>query len=161
MSFIFRDICLTHCNHYRSVRCFPCSFCSIHTSEGTTTSSPTPTATLQSLRPDSKLAVTGWRADGGFKIRLFYQDRNNNIRFSDYSSDERNWSGSTKASAGGVTAGTPMGDGETLHMNHAKRPQHAKNIHGPVLRRCLPVDEITHIERVGDPPSHLITPRTI
>ncbi|KAI1407324.1 hypothetical protein F5Y13DRAFT_206468 [Hypoxylon sp. FL1857] len=78
-------------------------------SEQTTASSPTATATLQSLRPDSRLAVTGWRADTGFKIRLFYQDRSNNLRFSDYSSDEGSWSSSTKASAGGIMAGTPMG----------------------------------------------------
>ncbi|KAI1134317.1 hypothetical protein F5Y05DRAFT_238077 [Hypoxylon sp. FL0543] len=75
----------------------------------TATSSPTATVTLESLRPDSRLAVTGWRADGGFKIRIFYQDRNGTLRFSDYSSGEVNWSSSTKASASGVMAGTPLG----------------------------------------------------
>ncbi|KAI1084295.1 hypothetical protein F5B20DRAFT_524370 [Whalleya microplaca] len=75
----------------------------------TSTSSPTPTATLQSLRSNSRLAVTGWRANGGYKIRLFYQDRKDNLRSSDYSSDDGSWSSSNKVSTSDVMSGTPLG----------------------------------------------------
>ena len=46
-------------------------------------------------------------------------------------------------------------------MNHAERPQHVYDIYGPVLGRCLPVNEITHSETMSDPPGHLITLRAI
>ncbi|KAI0008760.1 hypothetical protein F4779DRAFT_419629 [Xylariaceae sp. FL0662B] len=77
--------------------------------DATSTSGPTATATLKFLKPNSRLAVTGWRANGIFKIRLFYQDRKDNLRFSDYSSDDSTWSSSNKVSTGGVIPGTPLG----------------------------------------------------
>lgn len=81
------------------------------TSTSTTASTPTPTATLQFLQPNSKLAVTGWRTNDGFSIRLYYQDRKDNLRFSDYSSGEGSWSGSNKVSTADVMSGTPIGIG--------------------------------------------------
>lgn len=97
----------------------------------TISSTPTPTATLQSLRPNSKLAVTGWRADGGFNIRLFYQDRKDNLRFSEYSSDEDSWSSSNKVLATDVMSGTPIGVGTHVpvdpvsfhHVDHSEEPK--------------------------------------
>ncbi|KAI4868175.1 hypothetical protein F4820DRAFT_151811 [Hypoxylon rubiginosum] len=86
----------------------------------TISSTPTPTATLQSLRPNSKLAVTGWRADGGFNIRLFYQDRKDNLRFSEYSSDEDSWSSSNKVLATDVMSGTPIGVGTHVPVDPAQ-----------------------------------------
>ncbi|KAI1770526.1 hypothetical protein F4818DRAFT_446141 [Hypoxylon cercidicola] len=85
-----------------------------------TTTTPTPTATLQSLRPNSRLAVTGWRVDMGFNIRLFYQDRKDNIRFSDYSSDEGSWSSPNKVAATDVMPGTPIGAGTYLVFDPAQ-----------------------------------------
>ncbi|KAI1764823.1 hypothetical protein GGR53DRAFT_295013 [Hypoxylon sp. FL1150] len=79
------------------------------TSSSTTTSTPTPTATLQSLQSNSKLAATGWRSNNGFSIRLFYQDRMDNLRFSEYSSDEGSWTSSSKVSTADVMSGTSIG----------------------------------------------------
>ncbi len=72
-------------------------------------SAPNGTVTLQSLRPDSKLSVSGWRENDGFTIRLFYQDRKDNLRFSDYSTDEGSWSSSSKIATNDPMSGTPMG----------------------------------------------------
>ncbi|KAI1388184.1 uncharacterized protein F4822DRAFT_443340 [Hypoxylon trugodes] len=90
---------------------------------GETPTSPAPTATatatLQSLRPNSKLAVAGWRASGGlgFKIRLFYQDRNDTLRFSEFSSDGGGWSASNKVSSSQVLPGTSIGASASVWDN--------------------------------------------
>lgn len=99
------------------------------------TPTPTPTPTLLSLQSNSRLAVSGWRADGGFKIRLFYQDKKDNLRFSDYSSDEGRWSSSNKISAGGIKPGTPIGAGAHV-PNDPVSPLHAKH---PILKIDIPV----------------------
>lgn len=45
---------------------------------------PFPTATSQTIRQGSPLAVTGWRKSNGVEIFLFYQDVNSNVRRSRY-----------------------------------------------------------------------------
>lgn len=60
------------------------------------TSSDTPKTTpLQSIRTGSKLAVTGYRTKTDYAIRLFYQDQDHQLRFSDKESSGANWTDST------------------------------------------------------------------
>lgn len=58
-----------------------------------TTGSATPkaTAALKSIRPNSNLAVTGYRGNGDFKARLFYSGPDNVLRHSDYNSASNAW----------------------------------------------------------------------
>ncbi|KAI1083358.1 hypothetical protein F5B20DRAFT_529699 [Whalleya microplaca] len=59
-----------------------------------TTSSDTSTP-LQSIRTGSRLAVTGYRGKSDFSYRLFYQDVNNQLRYSDKENSNGNWTEST------------------------------------------------------------------
>jgi hypothetical protein len=77
------------------------------TTTATAGASPTTSATPQSIRPNSRLAVTGWQANGEVTIDLFYQDPSGNIRYSNFDSSG-NWSASIKTSASAVS-GTGMG----------------------------------------------------
>ncbi|KAI1779425.1 hypothetical protein F4818DRAFT_399278 [Hypoxylon cercidicola] len=60
------------------------------TSNGTTPDSPNPTPP-QSIRAGSRLAVTGYRTKSDYSIRLFYQDQNNRLRFTDKENVGANW----------------------------------------------------------------------
>jgi hypothetical protein len=75
---------------------------------GTATSSaPIQSATFSSIRSDSKLAVTGWRSTSQVVIDLYYQDPDDNLRYSNWVTSA-NWSSPRSISAGGVLGGTGM-----------------------------------------------------
>ena len=61
-------------------------------SSGNGTSSSNTTEPLKNIRPNAKLAVTGYRIDDGFRIRLFFQGPEGNLRYSDYLSVNDAWS---------------------------------------------------------------------
>lgn len=54
-------------------------------------SSDNDTEPLKTVRPGSRLAVTGWRDGGANYIRLFYQGPDQLLRFSNYSNTESGW----------------------------------------------------------------------
>ncbi|KAK8036560.1 hypothetical protein PG991_001697 [Apiospora marii] len=47
-----------------------------------------PATPLKSVRPGSRLAVTGWREGAGYHIRLFYQGPDQRLRYSTFASTE-------------------------------------------------------------------------
>ncbi|KAI1409699.1 hypothetical protein F5Y13DRAFT_192961 [Hypoxylon sp. FL1857] len=68
------------------------------TSNGTSPNTPssTPVSTpVRSIRAGSRLAVTGYRTKTDYSIRLFYQDKDNQLRFVDKESAGANWTEST------------------------------------------------------------------
>ncbi|KAI0848914.1 hypothetical protein F5Y00DRAFT_237047 [Daldinia vernicosa] len=64
------------------------------TSNGTSTSPPKSTPT-QSIKVGSRLAVTGYRTDADYGVRLFFQDQDNQIRFTDKEHVSANWTKTT------------------------------------------------------------------
>lgn len=60
------------------------------TSNGTSSSPPKSTPT-QSIKVGSRLAVTGYRTDADYGIRLFFQDEDDQIRFTDKEHASANW----------------------------------------------------------------------
>lgn len=78
----------------------------------TSTTSATTSATPQSIRPNSKLTVTGWLSSGDVHINLFYQDPNDNLRYSNFVGSG-NWSAPIKTNA---AAGSKTGVGATSIM---------------------------------------------
>ncbi|KAI1461703.1 hypothetical protein F4805DRAFT_413050 [Annulohypoxylon moriforme] len=63
-------------------------------SNGTSPNTPQ-TISTPSVRIGSRLAVTGYRNDTDYSIRLFYQDKDNQIQFVDKEGASSNWSAST------------------------------------------------------------------
>ncbi|KAI0842964.1 hypothetical protein F5Y06DRAFT_78030 [Hypoxylon sp. FL0890] len=63
------------------------------TSNGT--SPDMPSSTPKSIRAGSRLAVTGYRTKTDYSIRLFYQSKDNQLRFVDKESAGANWTEST------------------------------------------------------------------
>ncbi|KAI1376299.1 hypothetical protein F4677DRAFT_419526 [Hypoxylon crocopeplum] len=59
-------------------------------SPNTSTSTPS-----RPIRSGSRLAVTGYRTETDYSIRLFFQDQDNQLRFSDKESSGANWTEST------------------------------------------------------------------
>lgn len=57
----------------------------------TESATPKTTAALKSIRPNSNLAVTGYRGNGDFRARLFYSGPDNVLRHSDYNSASDAW----------------------------------------------------------------------
>ncbi|KAI8960761.1 hypothetical protein F5Y11DRAFT_349181 [Daldinia sp. FL1419] len=80
------------------------------TSNGTTSSSPSPpkSTPTQSIKVGSRLAVTGYRTDTDYSIRLFFQDQDNQIRFLDKEKASANW---TKTTALDTLPYEPMENG--------------------------------------------------
>ncbi|KAK6948285.1 hypothetical protein Daesc_010050 [Daldinia eschscholtzii] len=64
------------------------------TSPSTPKPTPTPTPT-QSIKVGSRLAVTGYRTGADYSIRLFFQDQDNQIRFTDKEKANANWTKTT------------------------------------------------------------------
>ncbi|KAK6859690.1 hypothetical protein PG995_003326 [Apiospora arundinis] len=46
---------------------------------------------LKNIRQGSRLAVTGWRDGSSYRIRLFYQDPDDRLRYSEYSGTDSAW----------------------------------------------------------------------
>ncbi|KAI1142856.1 hypothetical protein F5Y05DRAFT_366437 [Hypoxylon sp. FL0543] len=64
------------------------------TSNGTIPDTPSSTpasSPVKSIRAGSRLAVTGYRTKTDYSIRLFYQDKDNQLRFVDKESASANW----------------------------------------------------------------------
>lgn len=97
------------------------SVSSIATSGTPTSSSPSPTPTVTSSRPlqsNAGLAVAGWRTQNEFfNLRVFYQDQDGGLRFSEYNSDGAGWGNSTKVDREGVLSNTSIGATVILTMN--------------------------------------------
>lgn len=91
------------------------------TSSTPTSSSSSPTSTITSSRPiqsNAGLAVAGWRTQTDFfTLRVFYQDQDNSLRFSEYNSDGAGWGKSTKVDREDVLTNTSMGATAILTMN--------------------------------------------
>lgn len=64
------------------------------TSNGTSSSPPKSTPT-QSIKVGSRLAVTGYRTDADYGIRLFFRDEDNQIRFTGKEHVSANWTKTT------------------------------------------------------------------
>ncbi|KAH8901737.1 hypothetical protein GQ53DRAFT_740473 [Thozetella sp. PMI_491] len=64
----------------------PSSSPSTPAASGTTTSAPSSVTSLASIKPNSPLAVTGWREATGVEIDLYYQAPDNQVRTSKYDS---------------------------------------------------------------------------
>ncbi|KAI0898597.1 hypothetical protein F4806DRAFT_458932 [Annulohypoxylon nitens] len=64
------------------------------TTNGTSPNTPQ-TVSTPSVRLGSRLAVTGYRNETNYSIRLFYQDKDNQIQFVDKEGASANWSAST------------------------------------------------------------------
>ncbi|KAI1093503.1 hypothetical protein F5B19DRAFT_449621 [Rostrohypoxylon terebratum] len=64
------------------------------TTNGTSPNTPQ-TASTPSVRLGSRLAVTGYRNETDYNIRLFYQDKDNQIQFVDKEGASANWSAPT------------------------------------------------------------------
>ncbi|KAI1129492.1 hypothetical protein F5Y10DRAFT_276686 [Nemania abortiva] len=78
-------------------------------------SSPTSTATSTStsphpLQPNAGLAVAGWRKQNEFiSFRVFYQDPDNGLQFSEYNSDGAGWGNSTNVNREEILSNTSIG----------------------------------------------------
>jgi len=68
-----------------------------------------PGETLKSVRPNSRLAVTGYRGNGDFRARLFYQGPDNVLRSSDFSSVTQSWTKPMELGDLAPIAKTPLG----------------------------------------------------
>ncbi|KAI1108975.1 hypothetical protein F5Y14DRAFT_434228 [Nemania sp. NC0429] len=84
------------------------------TTEGTQTSSPSsPESTGAPSHPRQSspgLAVAGWRTSNeSFTFRLFYQDKDDGLRFSEYNSGGVGWGNSTKVERADVLSNTSIG----------------------------------------------------
>ncbi|KAI8954391.1 hypothetical protein F4801DRAFT_587499 [Xylaria longipes] len=85
-----------------------------------TPSSSSPTSTLTPSRPlqsNSGLAVAGWRTGDFFNLRVFYQDQDDGLRFSDYRSDGSGWGNSIKVEREAVLSNTTLGATAILEWN--------------------------------------------
>ncbi|KAI0971465.1 hypothetical protein F4678DRAFT_85102 [Xylaria arbuscula] len=87
----------------------------------TSPSSSSPTSAVTSSRPiqsNSGLAVAGWRTQNDyFDFRVFYQDQDDDLRFSEYQSDGAGWGNSTKVDREDVMLNTTLGATVILEMN--------------------------------------------
>lgn len=72
--------------------------------------------TVEAIQPGSSLAVTGSRGNGDFSIRLFYQGRDNVLRFSDYASVSDKWASPVKLDDLAPKAKTPLAAGTWLYV---------------------------------------------
>lgn len=84
-------------------------------SRGGSSNTPSPSATstptstpLKSIRPNSHLAVTGYRGNGDFKVQLFYQGPDNVLRQSSYNSARDSWSDPLELDSLAPMAKTPI-----------------------------------------------------
>ncbi|KAI1365502.1 hypothetical protein F5Y08DRAFT_303804 [Xylaria arbuscula] len=89
---------------------------------GTPTSSASlPKSTVTPPRPlqsNSGLAVAGWRTqDEFFNLRIFYQDQDDGLKFSEYKSDGAGWGGTTKVDREDILSNTTLGATVILEMN--------------------------------------------
>ncbi|KAI0444553.1 hypothetical protein F4803DRAFT_243909 [Xylaria telfairii] len=91
----------------------------ISSSPPTSSSSPTSTGTSsRPLQSNTGLAVAGWRTQNDFfTLRVFYQDQDDGLRFSEYNSDGAGWGASTKVDREDVLSNTSMGATAILQMN--------------------------------------------
>jgi hypothetical protein len=71
------------------------------------TKPPNGTASLSGIRPNSALAVTGWRNGNNFSIRIFYHGADDNLRVSSFESDVSKWSAPNIFAK--AKPGTPVG----------------------------------------------------
>lgn len=58
---------------------------------GGNSNSTTNSTVLANIRPNSRLAATGWHDNGNYRIRLYYQGPDQKLRFSSFSSNETTW----------------------------------------------------------------------
>ncbi|KAI1798619.1 hypothetical protein F4811DRAFT_174455 [Daldinia bambusicola] len=66
-----------------------------NTTSNRTSPSPPKSTPMQSIKVGSKLAVTGYRTGSDYSIRLFFQDQDNQIRFTDRESASASWTATT------------------------------------------------------------------
>lgn len=71
-------------------------------------STPKTNTTLKSIRPNSRLAVTGYRGDGDFQARLFYEGPDNVLRYSSFNSTSNAWKSSLPLGNLASMAKTPI-----------------------------------------------------
>ncbi|KAI0518044.1 hypothetical protein F5B22DRAFT_645293 [Xylaria bambusicola] len=87
----------------------------------TSSSSSSPISGVTSSRPiqsNSGLAVAGWRTQNEFfNFRVFYQDQDDALRFSEYQSDGAGWGNSTKVNREDVMLNTTLGATIILENN--------------------------------------------
>ena len=78
---------------------------------------PAANETLKSILPNSKIAVTGYRGNGDFHIRLFYQGPDNALRYSDFWSGTGSWSSPVTLTDLAPMARTPIAAGTYLGVS--------------------------------------------
>lgn len=70
------------------------------------------------LQSNLGLSVAGWRTQNEFfSLRVFYQDQDDGLRFSEYKSDATGWGNSTKVDREDVLSNTSIGATVILEIN--------------------------------------------